>query len=407
MDAEQEMEELQLALEGSICGLGLEELTRVAEKLELNTEGLRKLQISRRIREKIELDLVECEDRKLALEDFAKMVAGDTSVEHEAGNIAPIIAEESVAESSQINVEEPKPVAIDFGRVLKRELKIHGQIAGEKKEGLSFVSLVRQVEAATRSGFKEYEVVEAVIRAVNPSLKLRSYLEMMPGLSLPRLTQILRAHYKQKSATELYQELSAISQGQKESPQDFLIRAMDLRQQVMFASKVTGDNVKYEPSLVQALFVHVVETGLQQEAVRAKLRPLLEKTSVSDEELMERINTAASAETERQSKIGVNHKRAQLNQVGAAAEFHQESSTDCKDDQKPAKKVKEAKPNPLLAKLEAVQADLASLKESFHQSQTQASCRDNSYSQGKKQQKARKPMLCGECAEAGKQKCNH
>lgn len=37
-------------------------------------------------------------------------------------------------------------------------------------------------------------------------------------------------------------------------------------------------NVK--PALVQSLFIYVGETGLQQESVRAKLRPLLEKQGV-------------------------------------------------------------------------------------------------------------------------------
>ena len=50
----------------------------------------------------------------------------------------------------------------------------------------------------------ETEIVEAVIRAVSPSLRrLRSYLEMIQDLSLSRLRQIMKAHFKRKSATEL------------------------------------------------------------------------------------------------------------------------------------------------------------------------------------------------------------
>ena len=50
-------------------------------------------------------------------------------------------------------------------------------------------------------------------------------------------------------------------------------------------SSASDSPIKYEPSLVQSLFLHVLETGLQDEAVRAKLRPFLEKTTVSDEQL--------------------------------------------------------------------------------------------------------------------------
>ena len=125
-------------------------------------------------------------------------------------------------------------------------------------------------------GYKETEIVEAAIRAVSPSLKRRSYLEMIQDLSLSRLRQIMKAHFKQKSATDLYQELSVLHREANESPQDFLVRALNLKQQIIFASNATDGSIKYEPSLVQALYLHVIETGLQDETVRAKVRPLLE-----------------------------------------------------------------------------------------------------------------------------------
>ena len=52
-------------------------------------------------------------------------------------------------------------------------------------------------------GYKECEIIDAVIHAISPSLKLRSYLQTMKELTLAKLRQMLRAHYKQKSGTEL------------------------------------------------------------------------------------------------------------------------------------------------------------------------------------------------------------
>jgi hypothetical protein len=105
---------------------------------------------------------------------------------------------------------------VDIAKAFKRDFKIFGIISGEgHKDGLSFVSLVRQIDTGIKSGYKETEIIDAVIRAVSPSLKLRSYLEMMSGLSLFRLKQILRAHFKEKSATEIYQELAQLCQGPK------------------------------------------------------------------------------------------------------------------------------------------------------------------------------------------------
>lgn len=136
----------------------------------------------------------------------------------------------------------------------------------------------------------------------------------MKELTLAKLRQMLRAHYKQKSGTELYQELTAMCQSPKETPQDFLIRALDLRQQVLFASQAEGGTVKYESSLVHPLFLHAVETGLQDESVRNKLRLFLQKVDVTDEELLEQINVVVSEESERKGKLGAtNHENIKVN----------------------------------------------------------------------------------------------
>ena len=71
------------------------------------------------------------------------------------------------------------------------------------KDGLLFVSLSRQIDAGLKEGYKENEIIDVVIRAVSPSLQLRSYLEMIQDLTLTCLCLIMKAHFKQKSETEL------------------------------------------------------------------------------------------------------------------------------------------------------------------------------------------------------------
>ena len=77
-------------------------------------------------------------------------------------------------------------------------------------------------------GYTQTEVVEAMIKAMKPGLQLRSYMATLQDLTLPRLRQILRSHYKAKSGTQLYRELATICQGPNESPDAFLLRALDL-----------------------------------------------------------------------------------------------------------------------------------------------------------------------------------
>ena len=55
-------------------------------------------------------------------------------------------------------------------------------------------------------------------------------------------------------------------------------------------------------------------------SVRAKFRPLLEVASVTDEQLMERVNRIMSAEAEHQNKMGLaDRKGTRVNQVDTAS----------------------------------------------------------------------------------------
>ncbi len=239
-----EIEELQLRLESQICGSSVEVLSKFAEHVEVNVEGLRKIQISKRVREKIESKVEASEDKKALLEGYFEALSPPRSPPP-----LEVVEETEIDTSSKTNNEyqekkaDPEPalkdptskINVDLARALKRDFKIFGVVGGDRqKDCLSFVSLSRLIDAGVKSGYQESEIVEAVIRAVSPSLKLRPYLEMMDNLSLVRLKQILRAHFKEKTGTELYQELTSLCQGPKESAQDFLMRAMNLREQVLF-----------------------------------------------------------------------------------------------------------------------------------------------------------------------------
>ena len=184
-----------------------------------------------------------------------------------------------------------------------KDFKIAGQI-GEpvQKDKLTFSSLARQIEHGLSKGFPELEIVDAVIRAIAPGMQLCSYLEGKVNLTLPTLRRILRSHYQEKSATNLYTQLTSEVQGLKETPQNFLIRTLDLRQKILFASQESESGLQYDPGLVQRMFLHTVLTGLQNDNSKDDLQPYLEQADISDELLLKRMNTACAHETERQMK---------------------------------------------------------------------------------------------------------
>ena len=81
----------------------------------------------------------------------------------------------------------------------KKEFNISGQIGdSRRKDRLSFTSLAHQINAGLNRGYQEEKVIKAVIRVVNPGLRIRSYLEGKPDLTLANLRKILRSHYQEK-----------------------------------------------------------------------------------------------------------------------------------------------------------------------------------------------------------------
>ena len=216
---------------------------------------------------------------------------------------------------------------------LRREFRIMGQIGEpQQKERLSFSSLIRQIDSGLRKGFSEEEVMEQVIRSISPGLRLRSYLEGRAALDLPTLRKILRSHYREKDATALFQELSTAAQEKKESEHDFVLRAMDLRQKILFACKEAGSGVTYGEEQVQQMFLHTVSTGLQNDVVRQELKPFLVGDS-SDEALLETLTVAAGNEAERRQKLSRKlSQNSSVNEVSAQQEVKPKEQKSAKDE---------------------------------------------------------------------------
>ena len=121
--------------------------------------------------------------------------------------------------------------------------------------------------------------------------------------SLSKLRKILRVHNREKSASELYQQLATVFQHPKESAQQFLLRALDLRNKVGFASKEAEFEVCYDESLIQKTFMKSLETGLRDDILAANLRPILRDSTLRDKDLMRQVNELASHQEERQQIV--------------------------------------------------------------------------------------------------------
>ncbi len=70
----------------------------------------------------------------------------------------------------------------------------------------------------------------------------------------------------------------------------------------MFASQEAESGLKYDPALVQSMFLHRVLTGLQSDSIKVDMQPLFLDTKTTDEALLEKLNIACANEEERQKE---------------------------------------------------------------------------------------------------------
>ena len=212
--------------------------------------------------------------------------------------------------------------------ILRRDFRIAGVLGPqEQKDSLSLMSLNKQMEEGLKKVYGEKEVTDGIIRCIPSHLPLKDSIEAMRESELETINKILRAHFQKKNASELYTSLTGLVQSTREEQQNFPLRAMNLREKVIFASKVGNAKVRYEPVQCQSTFLHAVETGLIRNILRMRMRPHLQNAGVSDAELINELNIAVTEELERNLKLG-------LGMRGKAKVAQVQSTRDIKNDEK-------------------------------------------------------------------------
>ena len=193
---------------------------------------------------------------------------------------------------------------------------------------MSYISLIHQIEADLGKEYSENEVVDAIINAISPGLSIRSYLEGSAQLPLSRLCKIIHSHYKEGTATEIYQQLLVKTQDRKEDAMNFFIRLMDTRQKIIFACKEKDENeLKYSSNLVKGLFRRAIETGLISENIHTFLFLYAQDPETTNEDLIQQMQHAVSAEAERKKKLGLITIQNKVNEVSAKDEKSAKSKT--------------------------------------------------------------------------------
>ena len=204
--------------------------------------------------------------------------------------------------------------------MLVREFKISGQI-GEpgQKDKLTYVSLIHQIDSGLERGYSDKDICDAVIKAISPHSSLRNYILTLPQRSLKKLRSILRVFFQEKTAADLFQSMVTAIQDTKETAQQFLLRLLDARNRVLFASKEERVEAEYSTQLVEKSFLKAFESGLRDENLVTNLRPFLRTSGISDDELMKNVNELATKQHERKMKIGVTSERSKTAKAQAVS----------------------------------------------------------------------------------------
>uniref|UniRef100_A0A8W8NPX7 CCHC-type domain-containing protein n=1 Tax=Magallana gigas TaxID=29159 RepID=A0A8W8NPX7_MAGGI len=261
---------------------------------------------------------------------------------------------EASNEPTSTKTESPSAVK------LHKDFKISGQV--DCKSGISYTSLIRQIETV-------------------PSSSLRSYLDGRPDINLATLRSILRGHYAEKNATELYSELASATQNPKETPNDFLLRVMDLRNRILFASQEDSHELKYSPELVAGLFRRTVYTGLRDTTLRHEMKAHLDNVKITDATLMHELNQITIQESERHNKLQAKHSVSQINSNSVEINA-----------------VKEEVKNDLASEIKSLRIEMTALKKMVEQSPNTAKAQPTPSRSG--------PRSCTDCQSVGR-RCNH
>ena len=237
-------------------------------------------------------------------------------------------------------------------------------------------------------GFLDDEIVFGLKRAVAAGSELRMYLDSLPSLSYSEVMAIIRGSYREKSSSELFQELNLLTQKPNEDAQEFLLRAMALKQRVHKTAE--GEGTSYDVILIHNAFSHALRTGIRDDAVRNHLKPFLDKGKmVPDTVLLEQVNSALSEENARAKKLTGEKKR--VNFAGVSEVKVQESGL-------------EQVVSPLMDAIHRLTKDMEEMKSNFKTLSNNGT--GSGAGVGGKNRRKKTP-ICRNCEGTGVARCDH
>lgn len=169
--------------------------------------------------------------RLLAFRDLIGESQSSPAAEEERAEVLPdgglVIVEPVTVEAAETVQSKPTtpPVITDpvtglvklselTTLIPRREYKIHGGQISDFDSDSSYNSLCKQIDEGINEGFTEAEIIRTVLKIIKPGT-FKDMIVTKDSLTVAELKRFLRAHLREKSSTELFQELSNAKQHDK------------------------------------------------------------------------------------------------------------------------------------------------------------------------------------------------
>ena len=182
-----------------------------------------------------------------------------------------------------------------------------------KMEFNSLDSVIRQIESASKRGYSDPEIKEALLNSIPRDLPIKHYLEVAQ-LDLQETCRVIQQYFKEPSASELFATLSKMTQMADEAATTFMMRLLEKRERLKLAAKQSKE-ASYPDSLIDSTYRQALVTGLADVELRIAVRALL-KTNATDHEIMEEMNLLSSSSLKRE-RVHCDALRAEQQLVAA------------------------------------------------------------------------------------------
>ena len=107
--------------------------------------------------------------------------------------------------------------------------------------------------------------------------------------------------------------MSNAVQSSTESPHDFVVRLLSMREKVLILAK--EEDCPFGKGLLQRHFLQAISTGLRNNNIRNDFRPTLENNKISDEHLLQIVSEAVVNDSERHEKHSKEKKETKVNKI--------------------------------------------------------------------------------------------